>query len=237
MTPDDEPAAGVAYDPTLFAWVLRDVRPVQAFQVKGRLGQFQLLRLEAGMLAREILLFVLPPVLAVAGTLMGVWMTHRAEEHRRRDEATTREHEWLRTTVRETYGACFEHLIRLEFAARSDHESQSASGPAAEVLHHYTEVQKNLLLLQTFQTDDAARSTLDSQILILEQYRTNSGALPNVAVQVYQLVKALYQKSVRPPAPAPVSSATPRWPRLASAKERIRSLLAAARGSKASGKQ
>ena len=40
MRPEDEDASGVAFDASLFAWVLVNPRPVKRVPVRGRLGFF-----------------------------------------------------------------------------------------------------------------------------------------------------------------------------------------------------
>lgn len=40
MRREDEAASGVAYDPSLFAWVIANPRPVQRVPVRGQLGFF-----------------------------------------------------------------------------------------------------------------------------------------------------------------------------------------------------
>jgi hypothetical protein len=40
MTKSDEPAAGCAYYPGAFSWVMRDIRKIKIFPVRGKLGLY-----------------------------------------------------------------------------------------------------------------------------------------------------------------------------------------------------
>ena len=52
MCPYDEAAAGVTWNSWLYAWMLEDVRAIEPFEVRGRLGFFTVEVTEAQLAAR-----------------------------------------------------------------------------------------------------------------------------------------------------------------------------------------